>query len=139
MKKEKVRKAALVRLAKPNQKVESLESFDKVIVEIKSKEDEQLWKQFLKKYFPNHYASGILNEDLVIDMDLANKGKAYESKSIGIDEDGFGYLSFKLAYFGGFKEVANFEEFTKTKCYKAIINNGVSLKVGEPKVVKIPY
>lgn len=110
---------------------------EKICIEITSKEDEKKWKEFLRIYFPNHYAKDILNKDLVIDVESAKLGLPYLSKMIGVSETGFGYLNAKFAYYGGYERVKDFEEFKSTDCYRIIIKNGVSYKEGEPEVITI--
>ena len=53
-------------------KKEELETFSKVYVQIESREDEKKWKDFFSHYFPNHYASKMLGEDLIIDVAARN-------------------------------------------------------------------
>ena len=103
----------------------------RVYVCIKSKEDESKWKQFLAFYFPNHYAKEMLNEDLV--------SSSTSSKRIGLDPNGYGWLSFLCKTYGGFKEVEDFKEFKTTDCYKQIIANGIKLDEGEPSVVNVHH
>ena len=110
---------------------------DKIIVQIKSKEDEIKWKAFLRKYFPNHYASSILDKDLVIDIDAYRSGRGYQSKTIGVAIDGFGYISMRLAHYGNYYEVNDFIEFMDTSCYQIIIKNGPSYSEGTPEIIKI--
>ena len=116
---------------------EALETFDKVYVQIESKEDESKWKEFLKRYFPNHYASKLLDDDLVIDVAARYSGHAYENKSVAVSPNGYGYIILRLADWGGYEEVNNFEEFELTACYKAILAQGVTLEVGRPGIVSI--
>ena len=93
---------------------------------VDTKEDEAKWKEFLGHYFPNHYAKGILDLDLV-----SQDGR------IGLDKDGFGWLSGMLIKPGNFRYVENFEGFKDTKVYQEIIEQGVILDVGRPKVIPI--
>lgn len=104
-----------------------------VCIEITSKEDEKKWKSFLHHYFPNHYASGILKEDLVFDSET------HICKLIGISPKGFGWLSHMLAHYGGYEQIYSFDEFKKTDCYKTIRKQGISLEEGCPDVVRIPF
>ena len=113
-----------------------LATFMEVCIEITSREDEKKWKKFLHHYFPNHYASGILEKDLV--LVITNKHKGHVSKLIGISPSGFGWLSHMLAHYGGSQEIKDFEEFKKTACYKAIRKQGVFYGEGNPSVVHIP-
>ena len=93
---------------------------------IESKEDELKWKDFLSHYFPNHYASGILKEEL-----------AGRHGRIGVSVTGYGWLSQLCAHYGNFKQIKDFEEFKTTKCYQMIVERGVTLEVGQPSVVHI--
>ena len=104
-----------------------------VYLEIKSKEDEKKWKEFLRHYFPNHYASSILDEDLVVQ----EPDKCHISKRIGVGVDGFGWLSGMCLHYGReyFIHVEDFEEFMKTDIYKAIVDNGPTLKEGSPQII----
>lgn len=107
-----------------------------VYLEITSKKDEKKWKRFLKHYFPNHYASKILEENLVVE----NPTKGHISKRIGVSVDGFGWLSSMILHYapkGYYIEVANFEEFKKTEIYKQIIINGPMFGEGEPQCVPL--
>ena len=101
----------------------------RICVYIKSKEDEQKWKEFLGHYFPNHYAKEILNQDLI--------STPSSSKRIGVEPSGFGWLSLLCKTYGGFIEVKDFDEFKTTDCYKQIIANGIKLDEGEPSVVSV--
>ena len=93
---------------------------------IETKEDELKWKEFLSHYFPNHYASSVLKEEL-----------AGKHGRIGLDINGYGWLSLLCAHYGNFKKIKDFEEFKTTKCYQMIVKRGVTLEVGEPSVVSI--
>ena len=115
-----------------------VESFVKVFVQIESRDDETKWKEFFKTYFPNHYAKRLLDEDLVIDVVARHSGKAYQNKSVAVSPGGYGYISLRFAYYGGYQEVRDFEEFKLTACYKSIVAQGVTLEVGEPEVISIP-
>ena len=115
----------------------SIETFGKVYVQIKSKEDETKWKVFLKEYFPNHYASKLLDDNLVIDMDAFYSGRAYQNKSIAVSPNGYGAISLRFAHYGGYQQVDNFEEFKLTSCYNTIIKNGPFLGKGTPEIIKI--
>lgn len=99
-------------------------SNNKVYLIVKTKEDEEKWKSFLSHYFPNHYASGLLKDDLL-------------GSRIAVSLSGYGYLSLLCCCYGNYFEVEDFERFKETKVYKDIINRGVSLDVGEPSVVHI--
>ena len=113
-----------------------LATFEEVCIEITSREDEKKWKRFLHRYFPNHYASRILGEDLVVT--ITNKRNGYVSKLIGVSPRGFGWLSHMLAHYGGSHEIKDFNEFKKTACYKTIRKQGVFYGEGSPSVVHIP-
>ena len=102
----------------------------KVYVYIKTKQDEKKWKEFLGHYFPNHYASKILKQDLLSTKERVNR--------LGVSPDGFGWLSQMIAGLGTYLEVQDFEEFKKTYCYKQIVKNGVGYKEGNKKKKKIP-
>ena len=39
-----------------------MEKEQEVYVEIETKEDEAKWKEFLREYFPNHYAIDMLDK-----------------------------------------------------------------------------
>ena len=119
-------------------KTNPVETYNKVFVQIESREDETKWKDFFRKYFPNHYAKKILDEDLVIDVIARHSGHAYENKSVAVSSSGYGYISLRFAYYGGYQEVKDFEEFKLTACYKSIVAQGVTLDVGKPKVISIP-
>ena len=108
---------------------QALETFYKVYVQIESKEDESKWKEFLKQYFPNHYASKLLEDDLIIDVIARYSGQAYTNKSVAVSPSGYGYINLRFACFGGYQEVNNFEEFKLTACYKSIIARGVTFEV----------
>ena len=111
-----------------------MENWKEVFVYIKTEEDEKKWKSFLKEYFPNHYASGLLNEDLVEHL---NKDGSIQSKRLGIGVDGYGWLSIMCLCKARnhYIQVKDFEEFKKTEIYQQIIDNGPSLAVGEPRVI----
>ena len=96
----------------------------RIYLYITSRKDEKKWKKFLKHYFPNHYASSLLEEDLL-------------NRRIGVVPNGFGLLAAMCIREGGFKRIYNFIEFKKTLCYKEILSNGVSLSKGEPLCVHI--
>ena len=103
-------------------------------LEIQNKEDERKWKEFLKTYFPNHYAKGLLNDDLVIE----NPDKSHNLKIIGVNEDGYGYLAIRClleAKSITYIKVKDFEEFTQLDIYKNIINRGPIASKGEPRIV----
>ena len=102
----------------------------KVYVYIKTKQDEKKWKEFLGHYFPNHYASKILKQDLLSTKEHVNR--------LGVDPDGFGWLSQMIASLGTYLEVRGFEEFEKTYCFKQIVKNGVSYEEGNPSCERIP-
>lgn len=121
MNKKKTKESPLLRL------------YAKVCVEITSREDEKRWKRFLKNYFPNHYASSLLEKDLLISEAAKKKGKC---RLIGVSPNGYGYITHRLAYYGGYCEVSDFEEFIKTGCYKTIVKQGVKLDQGSPEIVK---
>ena len=114
-----------------------IETYEKVFVQIESREDEEKWKSFLKHYFPNHYAQKLLEEDLVIDVIARHSGHAYDNKSIAVSPKGYGGISLRFAYNGGYQEVNNFEEFKLTACYKNILAQGVALEKGQPKIIPI--
>lgn len=114
-----------------------LKDYDKIFVQIKSKEDETKWKLFLKHYFPNHYASRLLGDDLVIDVDSKNAGRGYINKSVAVSTKGYGYITFKFADLGGYKEVNDFEEFKLTRCYENILAQGVTFDVGKPEIINL--
>lgn len=114
-----------------------IKNYEKVYVQIESKEDEKKWKKFLKKYFPNHYASSLLDDDLVIDVNRKNKGKWYTSKNVGVDKDGYGYIPTRYAYYGGYHFIKDFEEFKYTLCYRNIIKQGISYSQGEVEIINI--
>lgn len=103
-------------------------------LEIRSKDDEKKWKEFLNFYFPNHYAKEILEEDLVVPDGVG----CHPSKRIGVGVDGYGWLSGMCLFYGGpeiFISVKDFEEFKETNTYKQIIKNGPTLKEGEPQII----
>lgn len=107
-----------------------------VYLEITSKEDEKKWKEFLGHYFPNHYAKDILNRDLVV---IQSKER-HQSKRIGIDVNGFGWLSSMCLHYGDpelFIQVKDFEEFKETDVYKHIVNTGPSFEEGEPRIIHL--
>ena len=118
-------------------KTDSKKDYDNIFVQIKSKDDEAKWKDFLSYYFPNHYASTLLNEDLVIDIEAYCKGNGYINKSIAVSPSGYGYITLRFANFGGYEEVDNFEVFKLTNCYKTIVNQGKKFEVGMPTVIHI--
>ena len=92
-----------------------------VYLEITSREDEKKWKEFLRHYFPNHYASSILDEDLVV-----SKSKSLRKvKRIGISVDGYGWLSATILFLcpkEHFVHVNDFNEFMTTDVYKEIVS-----------------
>ena len=105
-----------------------------IYLEITSKEDEKRWKEFLSFYFPNHYAKGILDTDLVIE----NPDIGHYSKRIGVSVDGYGYLSSMCLHYGPkeqFQYVDNFIEFMNTDVYHSIIDNGPKLTSGSPEII----
>ena len=115
----------------------SLSTFLKVFVQIESKNDEKKWKNFLGHFFPNHYASKLLDSDLVIEREARHSGHAYTNKSIAVSPKGYGYITFRFAYLGGYQEVNNFDEFKLTACYKAIVAQGVVLDTGRPEIIEM--
>ena len=107
-----------------------------VYLEITSREDEKKWKEFLKHYFPNHYASRILKQDLVVE----DVNKQHRVKRIGVSPDGYGWLSAMCICFGRpgrYIPVKDFDEFQTTEVYLSIIKQGVKLDEGEPSVISI--
>ena len=114
-----------------------IRTYRKVYVEIKSREDETKWKDFFKKYFPNHYAKELLNDDLLIDVEAYHRCHSYETKAIAISPSGYGYISLRLASYGHYPEVKDFEEFKLTACYRTIIAQGVTLEEGTPNFIYI--
>ena len=109
---------------------DDIKTGSKVYVYIKTKRDEKKWKEFLYQYFPNHYASKILKEDLISTNECA--------KRIGINPKGFGWLSQMIARLGTYLKVNDFNEFKKTRCYKQIIKNGINYEEGEPSCERMP-
>ena len=106
-----------------------------VYFEIKSRKDEKKWKEFLRQYFPNHYAIGLLEEDLIVE----EKCYCRPSRIISVGTHGFGWLSLTCLYYGGPKlyvHVNDFEEFKQTNIYKEIVDNGPMLGEGEPQVIR---
>lgn len=91
----------------------NIKNYEKVYFIIKTKEDEKKWKDYLGKYFPNHYAKGLLEENLL--------GKHF----IGVDVDGYGILETQILRLKIYKRVNDFEKFKNTKCYQMIIEKGV--------------
>ena len=120
-----------------NTSKQSLGSYSKVFIQIESRDDEKKWKKFLKHYFPNHYASKLLDSDLVIDKEARHSGHAYTNKSIAVSPKGYGYITFRFAYLGGYQEVNDFDEFELTACYKAIVAQGVVLDAGRPEIIEM--
>ena len=115
-------------------------NMDKIIVsaylEIISREDEKKWKEFLRHYFPNHYASKILDEDLVVE----NPKEGHISKRIGVSVKGFGWLSGMILHYAPREyhiPVKDFEDFKKTDIYKEIVANGPTFEVGSPQCVPL--
>ncbi len=105
-----------------------------VYFEIASKEDETKWKEFLRYYFPNHYAKEILDDDLVVDISKDHR----LVKRIAVGIDGYGWLSAMCLHYGGpelFIHINDFEEFKSTSIYKEIIKLGINYRVGEPQVI----
>ncbi len=90
-------------------------------VHIKTKEDEKKWKSFLKEYFPNHYASTLLNEDLV---EHKIKRGLMQVKRLAVAVNGYGWLSpmCLCKERSHFIQVKDFEEFQKTDIYSQIIS-----------------
>ena len=111
-----------------------MEDWKEAFVEIETKDDEKKWKAFFRTYFPNHYASGLLNEDLVSKL---NKDDSFTVRIIAVGVDGFGLLSCMCLHYARshYVRVADFEEFKQTDIYQQIIDNGPSLKVGEPRII----
>ena len=99
--------------------------FEKVYFIVSTKEDEKKWKEFLHKYFPNHYAKGLLEENLVC------------NHLIGVDVNGYGILGTHILRLHIYKRVKDFEEFKDTKCYKMILEKGITLEEGKPKIIHI--
>lgn len=93
---------------------------------IETKEDELEWKEFLSHYFPNHYASSILKEEL-----------AGKHGRIAVGITGYGWLSLLCAHYGNFKRIKDFGEFKNTKCYRMIVERGVTYEEGEPRLISI--
>jgi len=91
---------------------------------VKTKEDEKKWKEFLRFYFPKHYAISILDRDW-----LENP------RRIAVDIDGFGYIGTAVLQTYYFKPVKDFEDFMDTTCYKMIVARGVYKKRGKVTVV----
>lgn len=115
-------------------KEEFMENWKEAFVYIQTKEDEKKWKSFLKEYFPNHYASGLLNEDLV---EHQNEDGTIQTKRLGIGVDGYGWLSAMCLCMARshFVRAKDFEEFTQTDIYKQIVDNGPMQEIGEPRVI----
>lgn len=111
-----------------------MDNWKEAFVHIKTKEDEKKWKSLLKKYFPNYYASGLLDEDL---LEKPTKDGFFQSKRIGIGVNGYGLLSAMCLCKARshFVQVKDFEEFKETDIYQQIINNGPSLDIGEPRII----
>ena len=105
-----------------------------VYLEIASKEDEKKWKEFLRYYFPNHYAKDILDKDLVVEQ----TDGWHESKRIGVSVDGFGWLSAMCLHYAPkelFIPIDNFDEFMKTDIYQQIVSRGPTFEVGSPQII----
>ena len=115
-----------------------MKDFMKIYVTIKTKADERRWKEFLGKYFPNHYAKRLLEDDLVINYEDYLDGKGYDSKNIAVEMDGYGYISRMLIYYGHYEKVFDFADFRDTLLYKRIVERGVVLERGEPSCINIP-
>ena len=111
-----------------------MEKWKEAFVRVQTKEDEKKWKSFLKEYFPNHYASGLLNEDLV---ERQNEDGFIQTKRLGIGVNGYGWLSAMCLCNARshYVQVKDFEGFVQTDIYKQIINNGPSYEVGEPRII----
>lgn len=77
----------------------NIKDYEKGYFIVKTKEDEKKWKDFLGKYFPNHYAKGLLEENLL--------GKHF----IGVDGDGYGILGTQILRLKIYNLVNDFEEF----------------------------
>ena len=99
---------------------------DKACIQIKTKEDERRWKEFLSTYFPNHYSKRILRKDLTKSPSL-----------IGISPKGYGYITHRLAHYGQYQEIKDFSQFQATHCYRAILSQGPSLEEGDVEIITI--
>ncbi len=114
-----------------------MKDYMKVFVTIKTQADEKRWKEFLGKYFPNHYAKKLLDENLVIDYEeYLDKGST-NGTHIAVDMDGYGYISLKLACYGDYKEVFDFADFRKTLLYETIVKKGINKTKGKVSVINI--
>ena len=114
-----------------------MEKYQEVYVEIETKEDEAKWKEFLRHHFPNHYAIGILDENLVTEPPDQYGGQKVHRIGVGIH--GFGYLSAHCMIVGKrsgvYIKVKNFDEFKETDVYKAIVKQGPKLEKGSPVII----
>ena len=86
---------------------------------VTSKEDENKWKEFLGRYFPNCFASEILNKNLL-------KGQKRRGlHAIGVNINGYGFVPMMCICKckSSLMQVKGFEQFTQTNLYKGIILN----------------
>ena len=102
-----------------------------VYFRVSSKEDEKKWKEFLKHYFPNCYASEILKRDWY----KGHNGGGLQAISVDIDAYGLTSMICVCRARHLFQRVESFEEFKETDVYKYIVSRGPTLEAGEPKVV----
>lgn len=114
-----------------------MEKEQEVYVEIETKEDEAKWKEFLRSYFPNHYAIPILDRNLVTES--TDNYKVKVAHRIGVGKNGFGFLSAQCMIVGKrngvYVEVKDFEEFKKTEVYKSIVEQGPKLEKGSLSII----
>ena len=114
-----------------------MEKEQEVYVEIETKEDEAKWKEFLRKYFPNHYAIEILEKNLVTEPPDQFGGQKVHR--IGVGRYGFGYLSARCMIVGkrsgAYIKVKDFEEFKETEVYKSIVKQGPKVGKGSPNIM----
>ena len=98
-----------------------MENWKEAFVYIKTEEDEKKWKEILRHYFPNHYASSILDKGLVV----SKSKKTRKVKRIGISVYGYGWLSATMLFLcpkEHFVHINDFNEFMTTDVYKEIVS-----------------
>ncbi len=103
---------------------------------ISSYEDEKKWKEFLKTYFPNHYAIKLLDQDLVVEP---SHPWPRPHKRIAVGLTGFGHLP-KFIFYGApelYVPVKDFYEFKKTDIYRDIVLRGPMFNEGFDNCVHI--